>query len=282
MVNDNLPVIEVDSRGNKIVGCFPSVYQSAIVWSGSNNILFCERGVDLKNSKLTFNGNNALIYLHANAPIVNSLDLSVFSDSVIHVGRRCRAKQVVRVIVGEKKHLFIGDDCMFSSGITIRTSDGHLIYGSEDYSRINFSKSIFIGDHVWVGQDVLMLKGTRIDSGAVIGGGSVMSGKNVEHNSMWAGNPASWVRTDVFWDLNFPGDYRREELGYAQNYDKFLEYKGVNINERDRWIYKYDSDAEISWEDIETSLSKGEAMEKCLYLMDLNDNSRTNRFVHNL
>ncbi|WP_026664789.1 acyltransferase [Butyrivibrio sp. FC2001] len=280
MVNDNLNVIEVDNKGNIIIGSFPSVYQSAIMWSGNNNVLYCEMGVDLKNSKITFNGNNSLIYLHANAPIVNSLDLSIFSDSVIHIGRRCRAKQVVRVIIGEKKHLFIGDDCLFSSGITIRNADGHMIYGIEDYNRVNSSKSIFMGDHVWVGQDVLMLKGTRIDSGSVIGGGSVISGKMVEHNSVWAGNPAMCVRSGVFWDVSFPNDFSKAELKNAENYGDFLNHRGVNQSERDRWIYGYDNEEAISWDDIDSKLSEGEAMEKWRYLRKLNENVGKNRLIH--
>lgn len=52
-------ITEIDEKGNKIVGFFPGVYQSAIVW-GCNNVLYCEKGVNLKNSKLTFNGDNSL------------------------------------------------------------------------------------------------------------------------------------------------------------------------------------------------------------------------------
>lgn len=79
--------------------------------------------------------------------------------------------------MSEHKHCFIGDNCMFSFDILIRNSDHHLIYDCENNKRINPTKSVFIGDHVWIGQLVNILKGTRIDSGSIVGASSVVAGK---------------------------------------------------------------------------------------------------------
>lgn len=273
--------VEIDDKQNKIVGCYPGLYQSAIVWNGSNNVLFCEKGVNLRNSKLTFNGNNSLIYLHAhNGPFI-ALDISVFSDSVIHFGKRCEAVKTVKVIAGEKKHVFVGDDCLFSYDVTVRNADGHMIYSAEDYSRVNGSKSIFIGDHVWIGQNALILKGTRIDSGSVIGGYSVVSGKMISHNSSFAGNPVRRIKDGVFWDLSLPNEYDDELLEAAGDYSRFLERMEGNYNSRDRWIYSYDQNEYVSWDEIDRSLSHGNAMDKLEFLQKLNEKKRHNRFVNN-
>ncbi|WP_026491353.1 acyltransferase [Butyrivibrio sp. XPD2002] len=275
-------ITEIDEKGNKIVGYFPGVYQSAIVWGGSNNVLYCEKGVNLKNSKLTFNGDNSLIYLHSNMPTFNSLDLSIFSDSVIHIGNRCGAMQTVKAIIGEKKHLFIGNDCLFSYGITIRNADGHLIYSTNDYNRTNRAKSIFIGDHVWVGQDALILKGTYIDSGSIIGGRSVISNKRIEHNSLWAGSPGRLLKKDVFWEMPMPNNYSEEMLASADDYVDFLSSQNRDYEEKDNWIYKFAEEQEISWNEIELNFSKGTALEKCNYLIKLNERCSKNRFVHGI
>ena len=61
------------------------------------------------------------------------------------------------------------------------------------------SKSIVIGDHVWIGQNSLILKGTYVGSGAIIGANSVVSGKKIGSNSIWAGNPVKELRKGIYW-----------------------------------------------------------------------------------
>ena len=87
---------------------------------------------------------------------------------------------------------------MFSFGIFVRTADPHLIYDSTTKGRINPSASVFIGDHVWVGQDVLILKGTRIGSGSIVGGATCIAGKMIPSNVTIGGNPARIIRENVF------------------------------------------------------------------------------------
>ena len=71
---------------------------------------------------------------------------------------------------------------MFSVGIWLRISDPHLIYDSFTHTRINPTKSIYIGDHVWVGQDVLILKDSYVGSGSILAARTVLSSKIVPSN----------------------------------------------------------------------------------------------------
>ncbi|MBO6523474.1 MAG: acyltransferase [Balneolaceae bacterium] len=52
---------------------------------------------------------------------------------------------------------------------------------------------IIIGNDVWIGANVTILKGVKIEDGAVIGAGSVVT-KNVPENSICVGNPAKVVK----------------------------------------------------------------------------------------
>ena len=81
----------------------------------------------------------------------------------------------------------------------LRTADPHIIYSTKTNRRINYSKSILIGDHAWIGQGCLILKNTCIGSGAIIGGNSVISNKTVESNTIYAGNPARKIKDGVFY-----------------------------------------------------------------------------------
>ncbi|MBD5518940.1 MAG: hypothetical protein HDR07_10835 [Lachnospiraceae bacterium] len=65
----------------------------------------------------------------------------------------------------------------------IRNSDSHLIYSCDDGNRINPPQSVYIGDHVWIGEMVRILKDTQIDSGSIVGVRSVVADKK-PHNSI--------------------------------------------------------------------------------------------------
>ena len=55
------------------------------------------------------------------------------------------------------------------------------------------SKPIIIGDHVWIGMNVLILKGVNIGEGAIVGAGSVVT-KDVPAWTLVGGNPARVIR----------------------------------------------------------------------------------------
>ena len=57
-------------------------------------------------------------------------------------------------------------------------------------------KPVLIGDDVFLGANVLVLKGARIGDRAIIGAGSVVTGE-VPADEIWAGNPARFVRRNV-------------------------------------------------------------------------------------
>ena len=78
-------------------------------------------------------------------------------------------------------------------------SDNHSIIDVASGKRINPSRPITIGDHVWVGQEVTILKGTAIGSHSIVGAGSIVRGV-VPPNTLVAGSPARVIRSGVTWD----------------------------------------------------------------------------------
>ena len=100
----------------------------------------------------------------------------------------------------------IGTGCLLSNNIEVHTTDHHGIYDLTG-KRINNDKSIVIGKYVWIGLGCKILKGTTIPDGSVVGAGSVVCGKYLEENVVLAGNPASVVRTHIFWKLDCRESY---------------------------------------------------------------------------
>lgn len=186
-------------KGNAFLGFPPELASSTISFEGKGNIFVCEKGVKLKNSHIKFKGNNALVVLNASKHPLR-IDVTAWSNSVFYLGRDSFFSPVgvLYAIASDERSIIIGDDTLFSFNIWMRTSDPHLVYSVDTMKRINASKDVLVGDHVWVGQEVLLLKGTTIGSGSIIGGASVCAGKVIPSNCSWAGNPAKQISKNVF------------------------------------------------------------------------------------
>ena len=76
----------------------------------------------------------------------------------------------------------------------MRDSDDHTINGSSK----PMTQSIVIGDHVWIGMNVTILKGVRVGNGAIIAAGAVVT-KDVPENALVGGVPAKVIKTGVSW-----------------------------------------------------------------------------------
>lgn len=170
---------------------------SKILISGKDNIIVIEDGCKLLNTNININGNGNLVYLSSNKNNI-MLNLSIFNNSTCYIGKNVYFNGTLNVILSEEKNFLVGSDCLFSFGIWVRTADPHLIYDAESKVRINHSKSVLIGEHCWIGQAAMLLKGCEVGSGSIIGGGAVLS-KRVGNNEIYAGNPAKKIKEGIFW-----------------------------------------------------------------------------------
>lgn len=215
----------MDTNGNAVINQ-PQLTNSKINFSGSNNILYFQsEQTRLENSTINFSGDNSVvIIMHSSAPL--KFSITAYNQSVIFVGEDCSMNNKLELIASEGKNIVIGREGLFSSQCLVRTGDAHRIYSIESMQRLNEGRSVYIGDHVWAGARAVILKGTQIHSGSVIGCDSVVAGKCVLSNSVWAGNPAREIRSGVFFDKSGThGLYgqtieraRTADAGRARNY----------------------------------------------------------------
>lgn len=204
---------------NRIVGDVVLLNDAKILFEDNTfgNTLFVPKGEQLRlnNCVIRFYGNNSLVFIRENSVSVN---VSVFNNNTFYMGKGSYINNSLNVIVSEQTCVFIGDDLLCSFGVHIRTADPHLLYDCATHSRINPSKSVFIGDHVWIGQDSLILKGARIGSGAVIGAKALVSNKILDSNSAYAGVPVKKIRDGVFWTGSCVHSYTNEQTQKSEYY----------------------------------------------------------------
>lgn len=127
-------------------------------------------------------GDGVIIEVHAGA------SLEIGPETFINPNSRILAHESIR----------IGAGCAISWEVQIMDGDRHFFLDPEG-ARAKNTAAIRIEDHVWIGARSLILKGSRIETGAVIGAGSVVSGR-VAAGTVVAGNPASEIRAGVRWE----------------------------------------------------------------------------------
>ena len=88
----------------------------------------------------------------------------------------------------------IGYDVAISENVTIRDSDNHEILDGKHQP----TQPIKIGNHVWIGANVTVLKGVTIGDGAIIAAGSLVN-KDIPANCLAGGVPAKILKSNMEW-----------------------------------------------------------------------------------
>ncbi len=102
-----------------------------------------------------------------------------------HFNNNCRIEANVKIEFGND--VLVGVNCSFLD------NDGHDLAIDKRKSGIPNAAPIRIGNNVFIGDNVTILKGVSIGDNAVVGNGSVVT-KSIPSNSLAVGNPAKVIR----------------------------------------------------------------------------------------
>lgn len=151
---------------------------------------------DVKCSKsiLEIKGN---IIFNGKARIGQGCKISVAKNGKLIFGDQFMITAETAIVCNN--NIVFGKNCLLSWDILIMDSDHHTIK-NEEGEIINHSKPIIIKDKVWIGCRTLILKGTQIPYGSVIGANSVVSNFLKEEKAIYAGIPAKWVKGNITWE----------------------------------------------------------------------------------
>lgn len=176
----NCKMQHIRGKGNKIIvaeGC--ELYGCSFLIKGDNNVIII--GKDCKISKVSFwiSGNGNRIEIGDGTTVGYDCQFATLEGTTIKVGK----------------------DCMFSHNISLRTSDSHSIVNIQG-NRINHAKDITIGNHVWVGLECLILKGSIIANNSVIAARATVNKQFDQPGCIIAGAPAKQIKENINWDRN--------------------------------------------------------------------------------
>lgn len=110
-------------------------------------------------------------------------------NAILKIGNHCFFNR--NCSITSNKSIQIGNNCMFANNLVIVDHDHKVI---DDIPSVELvSNEIIIGNNVWVGANVTILKGVKIGNNTIIAAGAVVN-KNCDPYSVYAGIPARKVK----------------------------------------------------------------------------------------
>ena len=191
----------IRGKGNRILFNNKSMlFNVSIRIIGNNNVIQVEEGCILERVSIFIKGSNNKIIISKNVQAHHFASWWIEDDgNAIYVGENSCIGDA-HLAVTEDGHLVqIGSNCIFAKGIEIRTGDSHSIIDALTERRINYAKSVIIGNHVWIGSSVSILKGAIVPHNSIVATRSVVTKVFCEENTLIAGIPAKVVKQNIGW-----------------------------------------------------------------------------------
>lgn len=189
-------IIRNYGKGNNL--SIQGLKNSTITIYGNNNTIRIEKGATVSMVNITIYGHNHQLIL-GKCHIKKGSFWFEDNDCLIKISDGVSIEEAAFSAAEPNSKIIIGENCLFSYGIDLRTTDSHSIIDLTSNRRFNPAGDIIIEDHVWIGAYVQILKNVTVKKDSVIGIRSVVT-KDISSNSIAVGSPAKIVQGNVTWD----------------------------------------------------------------------------------
>jgi acetyltransferase-like isoleucine patch superfamily enzyme len=174
------------------------VTENTVFISSENSVIEIYESLEFDANSYGDNKRSSIIRMDCGTKIVAighfrffyGADIVLFDNAILKLGNNSFINSDCKIRV--KQMIEIGDDCAISHDFTIMDSDFHTINGQNKIAPVK------IGNHVWIGTRVTILKGCNIGDGCIIAAGSVVT-KSFPPRCMIAGVPAKIIKKNVEW-----------------------------------------------------------------------------------
>ena len=145
----------------------------------------CTGGLVLNNRE------NGKIFMGENVFFDKNVELCAARDAIVEIKDRVTISP--RFILNAGADVFIGKSTVIAANCNINASERQRKIGVEMIEQEYMHAPIIIGNDVWFGVGVSVLKGVKIGNGVIIGSNAVVS-SNIEDNAIAAGVPARVIK----------------------------------------------------------------------------------------
>lgn len=186
MIKDERNNVVQDSDSGIKVKIYPSA-RDCIVKVGQN----CR----LENFQVHLYAENLIVEIGSNNNIRGDAYMKI-SNARLEIGNFNNIRNNVFMNIGGD--ITIGDNCLFAA-VKFRSTDSHKIYDEASGQQVNADSPIFVGNKVWLAEDVLLLGGARVGNGCVVGARSLIVSQ-LPDKCLAVGLPAKVVRAGIRWE----------------------------------------------------------------------------------
>jgi acetyltransferase-like isoleucine patch superfamily enzyme len=217
--NDNYHYINVSGKNNKII-CKNTksnkfIKDSNITVSGNNNSVIIDEKNTIEKSSIVITGNNNKVLLNCDSDGILNIEI-VANNCFVEVGNSSGFTGTDIKLWDDNSKIIFASDCIFAKETRVYCTDFHTIIDSKTQKPLNKGKEIIVGNKVWVGEGVKILKNVNIADNIIVVAGSIVSKNLTESNAIYAGCPASLKKTGVSW---LRTKYDISLLGYEKRND---------------------------------------------------------------
>lgn len=138
----------------------------------------------------------ANVHFYGRIGIAEGCDILIGKKSKVHFGNNFSAGK--NFYLSSNTGVSFGENVLLGWNVAIRDSDGHsvIINGEKKKSE----KPIAIGNHVWIGADTTLLKGSVVKDNSIIATKAVVTKAFDEENVVIGGFPATIIERGINWE----------------------------------------------------------------------------------
>lgn len=169
----------------------------APIKTGMVQIGYGEVGIfDMKRSRSIWKVSGEVTF-KGKAHIGHGTKISVDKDAHLELGNNFTVTAESEIVV--QKNIQFGDNVLISWDCLIMDTDFHKIY-DQTGELINSPEPIIVGQKVWIGCRTVILKGSKISDGSIIGASSFLSKDISSESGIFAGNPIRFIKSNISWE----------------------------------------------------------------------------------